>query len=244
MNGEKGMLSEGGIRVPYLVYWKGTLPAGQVYDHPAISLDVAATAVAVAGQPHDPKLDGVNLIPYLRGEKAGAPHETLYWRWVAQSAAREGKWKYLRGGEREYLFDLEADKEEKRNLLKARPETASRLRAKLERWSSELSPPGLATAPMATTWEAYFDFYLDGKPAPPRPAAGAATTHRARRPDPATVFRRRDRDKDGLLTLQELIGDPDRRDASALSRRFKALDKNSDGRLSFAEFTGKAEKEQ
>ena len=54
LNGEKGMLSEGGIRVPFVAYWKDRIPPGQVYDHPVISLDVAATAVALAGLPADP----------------------------------------------------------------------------------------------------------------------------------------------------------------------------------------------
>jgi len=178
LNGEKGMLAEGGIRVPFLARWKGRLPAGVVYDQPVISLDVAATAVALAGQPHDPKLDGINLIPYLTGEKAGAPHETLYWRWIAQSAVREGKWKYLRGGAREYLFDLDTDKEEKHNLLATNPEIAQQLATKLERWSEELSPPGLETEQMSDVWERYFDYYLDGKeptarsrPADPKPQA-------------------------------------------------------------------------
>lgn len=163
LNGEKGMLSEGGIRVPFVVYWKGQIAAGQLYDHPVISLDVAATAVALAGLPDDPKLDGVNLMPYLRGAQAGPPHETLYWRWIAQAAIREGKWKYLRGGAREYLYDLDADAEEKHNLLTQHPDIAERLESKLARWSEELSPPGLETKQMSTTWEQYFDHYLDGK---------------------------------------------------------------------------------
>jgi uncharacterized sulfatase len=226
LNGEKGMLAEGGIRVPFVVYWKNRIPAGLVYAHPVISLDVAATAVALAGLPVDqnrlslrggqetvgcvqrtatpfnwcvlrtlhlvePKhsdsvplppfregasvrettvgtaatLDGVNLIPYLRGEAEGAPHETLYWRWIAQSAVREGKWKYLRGGRREYLFDLDKDRGEKRSVLSDHPEVAKRLRAKLTRWSGELEPPGLETKQMSETWELYFDYYLDSKPA-------------------------------------------------------------------------------
>lgn len=169
LNGEKGMLTEGGIREPWIVYWKGHIRPGQVYTQPVISLDVAATAVALAGLPHDPALDGVNLIPYLAGESTGPPHDRLYWRWIAQSAVREGKWKYLRGGDREYLFDLDADKEEKHNLLARHPDTAARLRARLEAWSKELIPPGLATKPMARTWHDYYDFYLDGKPAPRAP---------------------------------------------------------------------------
>ena len=173
LNGEKGMLSEGGIRVPFVVYWKGKIGGGQVYKHPVISLDVAATAVALAGLPADPKLDGVNLIPYLIGEKKEPPHATLYWRWIAQAAIREGNWKYLRGGAREYLFDVEADREETSNLLAKHPEVAARLQSKLASWSGQLSPPGLETKSMSPTWEQYFDHYLDGKRVP-RPSAKSA----------------------------------------------------------------------
>jgi uncharacterized sulfatase len=171
MNGEKGMLSEGGIRVPWLAYWKGTIPGGQIYDHPVTSLDVAATSIAVAGLDPDPQLDGVNLVPFLSGNEKGAPHDTLYWRWIAQSAIREGKWKLLVGGQRSYLFDLEVDPEELNDLKDKHPEVAQRLRDKLEQWAGELDPPGLTTESMAKTWEEYFDFYLEGKPAPPKPAA-------------------------------------------------------------------------
>jgi arylsulfatase A-like enzyme len=159
--GEKGMLTEGGIRVPFIAQWKGRLPAGTVFKHPVISLDVAATAAALAGQAHDPRLDGVNLIPYLTGEKTGAPHETLYWRWIAQSAVREGKWKYLRGGAREFLFDLDNDKEEQHNLLDTHPEIAQRLADKLEQWSTRLTPTGLEKKQMNKVWERYYDHYLD-----------------------------------------------------------------------------------
>ncbi len=117
MNGEKGMLTEGGIRVPFVVHWKGTIPGGQVYSHPVITLDVGATACSLAGLAHDPVLDGVNLIPFLTGENKAAPHETLYWRWLGQSAIRKGRWKYVRADEREYLFDMENDFEETNDLL-------------------------------------------------------------------------------------------------------------------------------
>jgi len=78
MNGEEGMLTDGGIRVPFIVYWKGIIPGGQVYAKPVISLDVAATANAFAGLPKDPSLDGVNLVPYLTGLDAGTPHDILF----------------------------------------------------------------------------------------------------------------------------------------------------------------------
>lgn len=167
MNGEKGMLSEGGIRVPFLVAWPGTIPGGQVYEHPIVALDVAATSVALAGLPADKSLDGVNLVPFLAGQTKGAPHDSLQWRWVAQAAIREGRWKFLKGGKREYLYDLENDREELTNLLVSEPKVVDRLRAKLVAWAGDLKPAGLETAGMSEVWEQYYDFYLEGKPAPP-----------------------------------------------------------------------------
>lgn len=186
LNGEKGMLAEGGMHVPFLIAWPGTIPGGQVYEHPVSALDVAATAVKVAGAlaPEDAAkasatLDGVNLLPYLTGEKKDAPHAFLAWRWMAQSAIREGNWKLLRGGDREYLYDLATDLEEKHNLASQHPEIATRLRAKLKTWADGLTPPGMALGPMAATWNDYFDHYLEGKTIAPRfetPVANAAET--------------------------------------------------------------------
>jgi uncharacterized sulfatase len=189
LNGEKGMLAEGGMHVPFLIAWPGTIPGGQVYEHPVSALDVAATVVGVqplgdsersakASTPTD--LDGVNLLPYLTGEKKDAPHEFLAWRWMAQSAIREGNWKLLRGGDREYLYDLGSDLEEKHNLASQHPEIATRLRTKLTAWCAELTPPGLALGPMAPTWNDYFDFYLEGKPAPKLAAKAEPDTAKTR----------------------------------------------------------------
>ena len=181
LNGEKGMLAEGGMHTPFVVAWPGTIPGGQTYGHPVSALDVAATAAALAGIEAKPgDLDGVNLVPHLKGEIKTPPHDALYWRWMAQSAIREGNWKLLRGGEREYLYDLGTDLEEKNNLAAKHPEIASRLRAKLTAWGAELNPPGLALGPMAQTWNQYFDHYLEGKTiaAPPNNKSKArADTH-------------------------------------------------------------------
>lgn len=170
LNGEKGMLAEGGVHVPFAVAWPGTIPAGQIYDHPISALDVAATAAALANietRPGD--LDGVNLIPFLSGQDKSAPHDALMWRWIAQSAIREGDWKLLRGGKREYLYNLKSDIEEKHNLASEHPEIAGQLREKLKTWSQTLDPPGLTNGAMAKTWHDYYDFYLEGKePAPVR----------------------------------------------------------------------------
>lgn len=167
LNGEKGMLTEGGMHVPFLIAWPGTIPGGQTYEHPVSALDVAATAADVADLPVKPgDLDGANLVPYLKGEITRAPHDALMWRWMAQSAIREGGWKLLRGGEREYLYNLATDLEEKHNLASQHPDLAARLRGKLTGWCAELHPPGLALGPLAPIWHDSFDFYLEGKPIP------------------------------------------------------------------------------
>ena len=164
MNGEKGMLSEGGIRVPFLISWPGTLPAGKTYDHPLIALDATATALELAGVKAK-GLDGINIVPHLKADTA--PDRDLYWRWIAQAAIREGNWKLLLGGKRQYLFDLDADPGELNNLATKHPERVANLKAKLTTWSNDLQPAGLTTKGMSEVWENYFDFYLDGKPAPP-----------------------------------------------------------------------------
>jgi uncharacterized sulfatase len=167
MNGEKGMLTEGGIRTPFVVHWKGMIPGGQVYRKPVISLDVAATANALAGLPKDPVLDGVNLMPYLTGKNPDAPHEVLFWRWTTQYAIRKGDWKYITFGGSQYLFDLATDPYEKQDLAAKKPEQAKALRSQLEQWTQTLIPPGLPELKGAggLSKETY-GFYVEGKPGP------------------------------------------------------------------------------
>ena len=86
----KGTVYEGGIRVPFLLAWPRTLPAGGEFHHPVSALDIVPTAVAVAGLEPSPGLDGVNLMPHLTGQRLEPPRETLYWysQRGAQYAAR------------------------------------------------------------------------------------------------------------------------------------------------------------
>lgn len=152
--GEKGMVSEGGARVPFIMNWPNGLPQGKVYDRPVISLDIAATSLALAGKEVPEELDGVNVVPYINGEIEGDPHEALYWRFWQQAAIRMGDWKYLKFHEAEFLFNVKTDEHEHKNLIKEHPEKAKELKAKLTQWGSEMKHPGIIMedAPKPKPW--------------------------------------------------------------------------------------------
>ncbi len=145
LRGYKRHLLEGGIRVPFLVQWKGKLPAGKTYVHPIIHLDLLPTAVAAAGGEIDPawKLDGVNLLPYLTGENSSQPHETLYWRYGDQWAIRHGDWKLVTPSLRPdtRLYNLAQDIGETNDFTAKEPERAKDLRALWEKWNSGQDEP-------------------------------------------------------------------------------------------------------
>ncbi len=142
--GAKGLLTDGGIRVPFLMSWKGVLPAGHVYDKPISTLDVVATSLARVGLPHDDSLDGVDLFPYVTGERSDAPHDFLYWRWRSQSAVRAGRWKLLKiGNQHTFLFDAESVSGETQNVADQYPEIVQELEARLTDWAAAQRPPGL-----------------------------------------------------------------------------------------------------
>jgi len=147
--GEKGMLTDGGVRVPFVAAWPGKIPSAQVYEHPVSSLDVAATAVELAGvsqrrhNAEDAQLDGVNLMPYLTGVNKAVPHDTLFWRWRSQAAVLEFPWKLIQlGAQERYLFNVSSPEGELKNLYADSPEIVARLESKLKTWSATLTPPG------------------------------------------------------------------------------------------------------
>jgi arylsulfatase A-like enzyme len=161
MLGEKGMLTEGGIRVPFIIKWPKGLPKGKVYKKPVSTLDIAATAVQLAGLPKSKELDGVNLIPFLSGKNKSSPHEYLYWRFWTQTAVRDERWKFVNAGNKgAYLFDIENDSEEKNNLIAQHPEIAQRLKNKLEEWTKQLMPPGIPYKKLRNQESEWYNFYL------------------------------------------------------------------------------------
>ena len=144
LRGRKGSPFEGGIRVPFLVRWPQRIPANSTYGLPVSTLDIFATAIRVAGHegqtPHP--LDGVNLVPFLAGDKKGRPHQRLYWRQGKNRAIRDGDWKLLhyRGGPPR-LFNLATDQGEQQELSSQHPERVAELTGHLNAWNQSLAAP-------------------------------------------------------------------------------------------------------
>lgn len=145
LNGQKAATWEGGIRVPFLISWPGHLTPDREYSHPVIQLDLGPTVLAAAGVavPDSEKLDGVNLLPYLQGEKNDAPHTSLYWRFGEQIALRQGDWKLLkvRGDTQPRLYNLKDDIGEKTDLAAAKPELVQKLQQDWDTWNATLGKP-------------------------------------------------------------------------------------------------------
>jgi len=107
LRGNKTHTLEGGIRVPFFIQWNGIIPAGARFEHPINHVDILPTALAAAGKPlphqeaatgtptDEDRIDGVNLLPYLTGEKEGAPHENMFFRFGEQFALIRGDWKLV-----------------------------------------------------------------------------------------------------------------------------------------------------
>lgn len=145
LRGSKRTTLEGGVRVPFVVAWPGRVKPG-VFHQPAIQLDLHATALAAAGT--EAKIDGVNLLPFLAGEKSGAPHEALYWRFGTQMAIRAGDFKLVRydtnadtqadrseAAISAKLYNLRDDIGETKDLAAAMPDKAKELQTMWGEWN-------------------------------------------------------------------------------------------------------------
>ncbi|MDZ8117814.1 sulfatase family protein [Pontiella agarivorans] len=133
---------EGGIHVPYFVHWPKGLTKSGTFDGLVSSLDITATAVALAGGDTSGKpLDGVNLIPYLNGEKKGSPHAALYWRERNSTAwaVRTPKAKFVKNNWKNEIcvFDMVNDPYESTNMIDKAPETRAELAKLWNEWNAD-----------------------------------------------------------------------------------------------------------
>ena len=130
--GDKATLFEGGIRVPCIMRWPGTIEAGQRNASLTSSLDLFPTFLEMAGLSAERDLvDGQSLLAALRDNDSIGDDRALFWELGAHaelerkpwSAARQGDWKYLETPyDGEFLFNLAKDPYERRNLKDEEPE--------------------------------------------------------------------------------------------------------------------------
>jgi arylsulfatase A-like enzyme len=158
MRGEKGMLTEGGIRVPFIMSMPGTIPQDSIINEPAMSIDVLATALKFAGGDIS-ELDGVDLLPAFQDQTNYLTERPLFWRFLGQQAIRKGNWKYLEADDRKYLFDMSADDPEGQNLINMFPDIAEALNNEYKIWSSGLMRADDASQ-VSTDMKQRYDFHL------------------------------------------------------------------------------------
>ena len=147
----KGHLYEGGLRIPVLVRWPGTVKPGTEIATPVSTLDLMPTLTAMAAIAAPPLAgtDGQNLVPLLQTGTAPA-RDTFYWHNPAPRPASTGDWfssairvgdlKLLDfpGEKKVELYDLANDPGESKNLAESRSDDAKRLLAKLNAWRTEV----------------------------------------------------------------------------------------------------------
>jgi arylsulfatase A-like enzyme len=159
----KGTMWEGGCRVPCIMRWTGQIPAGSVSDKMAATIDLLPTIAAITGAPLPKKpIDGVNILPLLKGDQAANPRDHYFYYYGGElCAVSQGKWKlYFPHTSRSYqgvepgkdgfpgpystlavgleLYDLENDISETNNVIDKHPEVVAQLKALAEKAREEL----------------------------------------------------------------------------------------------------------
>ncbi|NMH59393.1 sulfatase family protein [Alteromonas ponticola] len=141
LTGEKGMLTEGGIKVPFIVSWPKNFPKGEVRTEPVSTLDIGFTAAKVANA-DTVGMDGLDVVPLLTNQDGAGDQfqqRELYWRFYDQRAVRKGDYKYLQAGiKREYLFNIVNDPNETQNLIDVLPDEAGQLRELFWEWDKQM----------------------------------------------------------------------------------------------------------
>jgi len=145
LRGVKGQVYEGGIRVPFMVQWKGQIQAGSQIQSPSISLDIFPTVIELAGIPKEKaktNLEGQSMVPVLKGKSPSTSERTLFWRMGPQYAVRQGDWKLVvRRGAAPELYRLSDDIAESNNLATTQPTKLKELQQLYSDWNKENIAP-------------------------------------------------------------------------------------------------------
>ncbi|MFV0643510.1 MAG: sulfatase [Sphingomonadaceae bacterium] len=167
--GVKTELLEGGLRIPAIVRWPGLASPGSQSGQQIMSMDWLPTFVAAAGGVPDPRSpsDGVDIRNAIAGRHL--PERPLFWKFKkhSQKAARLGKWKYLEIAGNSFLFDTDADPQERANLKDRFPEIFTDLRDAWLAWDQSMPGYDPASATYGFTGDVMADhFGVETHPAP------------------------------------------------------------------------------
>lgn len=144
--GYKFSYDEGGIRIPFFAMYPGHFPAGLQFKSPVSAMDIFPTCAALSGVKTPENLDGVDLTPFIKGERKEVPHATLFWKGERSSACiRQGDWKYIFNGAGKVgkgrLFNLAEDPFEKVDLAEKNPAMTEQLDKAWHQWKATLPEP-------------------------------------------------------------------------------------------------------
>ena len=240
-SGGKATTYQGGLKVPFLINWKGRLPHGIISDDQVMHCDIYATLLDAAGIPV-PKMNGKNpvrgtsLMPHMlsSGKKTITDRSIIFELW-GNIGLRKGDYKLWADVGRDHspdwpalaaklkdtnlsLFDLSKDVAETTDLRTQRPEVYASLKAELighiTNINAEYPGDGISKG-------------LQKEKVKPQGNLNPASKYRSQE----QFFKNRDRNGDGEVTLEEYIGNPKGRNVPALTKRFKKIDSNGDGKL-------------
>ncbi len=144
LRGMKATFWEGGIRVPSFVVYPGVIEENSRYHYPISFLDFLPTFTNIAGATLDVSkpVDGVDVLPYLIGEKEGRPHQTLYWKCETRGVVRDGDMKFMRYADRPAeLYDISVDESEQNDIARENPELVEKYYKMLFDWEMTLERP-------------------------------------------------------------------------------------------------------
>jgi arylsulfatase A-like enzyme len=129
LKGIKRQTHEGGIRVPFIAYWPGTISGGQVSEFPIIFYDIMPTLIELTGA-EKVKTDGISILPAIIGnEDENQEREFLYWEFeeTDQVALRQGDWKLICKSGVPHLYNLLQDPSEQTDLADQYPELVAQM---------------------------------------------------------------------------------------------------------------------
>jgi len=151
LKGQKHSIFAGGVRVPFIVRWPGTVPAGRIDSTTALaSVDILPTFAELAGVtlPENYQPDGQSIVDAFKGTPFKRD-KIIYWQWKsarnrpyfwANAGIQEDNWRLLVNEELEMqeLYNLNSDFSEHLNIIDAHPDKAQELHRKLKEWESTL----------------------------------------------------------------------------------------------------------